>query len=87
MFLAPEVIKDETNLESGCDVYSFGAILYFLVTGGISDDDLTPIQNLEFKEEIWTKVSKNLHEFVKSCVEHDVKKRTLISHLRKNAFM
>lgn len=32
-------------------------------------------------------MSKNLHEFVKTCVEHDVKDRPLINDLRKNAFM
>jgi len=87
IFLAPEIANDEENLDSRCDVYSFGALLYFLVTGGIADDSKTPLSCLDFKEEIWTNISKNLHQFIKICVNQNQKKRPSITDLRKNAFM
>lgn len=50
MFLAPELYEDSSQPSDSAidvrnDTYSLGAILYFLVTGGVEDNKETPISS------------------------------------------
>mmetsp|Transcript_6234 Transcript_6234/g.7979 ORF Transcript_6234/g.7979 Transcript_6234/m.7979 type:complete len:121 (-) Transcript_6234:499-861(-) len=87
MFLAPELYEGENvPLDVRNDSYSLGAIIYFLVTGGLSDDK-TPISVYSFMEEVWENFSVELKDFVKQCLIHDIKDRLIASRLADHPFI
>ena len=65
IFLAPEL--NLCNVGPHNDVWSVGAILYLMITGGRSSR--RPIEKFEFKEEVWSTVSKKLKNIVSDMLQ------------------
>ena len=60
MFLAPEA--NDIRLSVKCDVWSIGAILYLLTTGGTLDKKHE--EHWDFHEPIWYGTSEELKDFL-----------------------
>ena len=60
LFLAPELIKNRLGPKS--DVWSIGAILYLLITGGVNDKRHEEV--FDFHENIWFNVSEEMKDFM-----------------------
>lgn len=87
MFLAPELYEGENvPLDVRNDSYSLGAIIYFLVTGGVNDEN-QPIAVYSFQEQAWENFSVELKDFVQQCMVNDVKDRPIASQLSDHAFI
>ena len=84
LFIAPELYKknEATPLN---DVWSIGAILYLLITGG--DDKNVDEEKFLFREQQWLSVSEELMEFMLGCVTVNPKKRQSISDLQSHNFI
>ena len=78
LFLAPELYKKNEVSELN-DVWSIGAILYLLVTGGI--DDKKHEEKFDFREQQWLSVSEDLMEFILGFMQTDPKKRMTVKKL------
>ena len=65
IFLAPELNLSDVGPYN--DVWSVGAILYLLITGGRSSR--RPMEKFEFKEEVWSTVSKKLKNFLTDMLQ------------------
>jgi len=70
------MINDATNKKAHPlnDVYSFGIILYTLVTGGLTDKGKV-VSSFAFREKQWSSVSEELLSFVQACVAIDIDAR------------
>ena len=85
LFLAPELSKSvEWNAKSPLnDVWSIGAMLYLLITGGHKEKE----EKFDFSEDQWYYVSDELKDFMHRCVEVDPLKRMTINELLKHDFI
>ena len=83
IFLAPEL--NSYQLGPKCDIWSVGAILYLLVTGGVTDKRHEEFFN--FKETVWLNVSEELKEFMLMACAVDPRKRSSIDQLLKSDFI
>ena len=81
-YMAPEVIMGDYNEK--CDVWAIGIITYFAISGTLPFDDSKSIFNvynkiinekLEFKSEIWERVSFDCKDFIRKCLEKDPENR------------
>ena len=90
IYLAPELLDEEAIITGKADIYSMGAILYLLITKGVSENynqavssptkhktrgSVQPSDFFTFKESEWINISKNLQDFVRSCLEKNVIRR------------
>jgi len=81
-YMAPEVIMGDYNEK--CDIWAIGIITYFAISGALPFDDSKSLFNvynkiinekLEFKSEIWERVSFHCKDFIQKCLEKDPEKR------------
>ena len=91
IFLAPELKKRDPRVTSNTafdksDTFSFGAILYVLVTGG-KLDSINERDVFQFKEEPWSHVSEELQEFVSVCLTREPDQRPALIKLKEEEFM
>ena len=85
-YAAPEVINEE-NYRFKADVWSIGAIAYFMCTSKLPFDYTTKGLNktniilntlnddLKFNDECWKKFSKEAKKFIKDCMNKNTEKR------------
>ena len=83
MFLAPELDKNVMGTKS--DIWSFGIIIYLLVTGGVHDRSHE--ERFDFKEDIWASISEELIEFIEKAVTVKPRKRSTINELMMTEFI
>ena len=67
------------------DVWSIGAIIYLLITGGVTDKRHEEFFN--FQEPIWFNISEELKEFCLSAVQIEPQKRSSIEDLLEMEFI
>ena len=82
LFLAPELCKYNKKGPIN-DVWSIGAILYLLITGGHKEK----AEKFDFTEAQWFYVSDELKDFMHLCVEVDHNKRSSIDTLLNSEFI
>ena len=97
-YAAPEVINEE-NYGFKVDVYSIGAIAYFMCTSQLPFDYVTKgtkVKNIvintlndeiKFKEECWKKYSKEVIQFIKECMNKNVEKRLNIKEVLEHKWI
>ena len=97
-YAAPEVINEE-NYGFKVDVYSIGAIAYFMCTSQLPFDYVkkgTKVKNIvmntlndeiQFKEECWKKYSKEVIQFIKDCMNKNVEKRLNIKEVLEHKWI
>ena len=93
-FTAPEQIQDYRNIDNRSDIYSVGAVLFYLLTGKplfdivkqdpmyiVLDDKIKACQISKFLPDIDISIEK----FILNCVEKNIKKRYQnISEVKQN---
>ena len=91
-YAAPEVINEE-NYRFKADVWSIGAIAYFMCTSKLPFDYTTKGLNktniilntlnddLKFNDECWKKYSKEAKKFIKDCMNKNADKRLTIKQV------
>ena len=75
--MAPEVHKGEGKAEytTKCDVWSFGVVIYELLTGKNPFDFKSPTFSYDYPQELPRCVSKEAKDFVSKCMKVDPSKR------------
>ena len=73
-FMAPEIINEE-EYDEKVDVYSFGVIAYFIISGGEMPNNKIRDICLGKKADIPSSFTRFATELIKSCWEFDPKKR------------
>ena len=97
-YAAPEVINED-NYGFKVDVWSIGAITYFMCTSKLPFDYVTKgltIKNIvintlndeiKFKEECWKKFSKEVVQFIKGCMNKNPEKRMNIKEVLEHEWI
>lgn len=93
-FTAPEIILG-AKYNKQVDNWSLGIIMYLLYAGVFPFEDISEektvariaYQELEFKEEIWEKASKDFKQLIAGCLEKDPHKRCTILKILKHDFL
>ena len=97
-YAAPEVINED-NYGFKIDVWSIGAITYFMCTSKLPFDYVTKglkIKNIiintlndeiKFKEECWKKYSKEVVQFIKGCMNKNPEKRLTIKEVLEHEWI
>ena len=97
-YAAPEVINEE-NYRFKADVWSIGAIAYFMCTSKLPFDYPTKGLNknniilntlndeLKFNEDCWKKYSKEAIKFIKDCMNKDSEKRLNIKQVLEHEWI
>ena len=97
-YAAPEVI-DEENYGKKIDVWSIGAITYFMCSSKLPFDYITKglkIKNIvintlndeiKFKEVCWKKFSKEAIQFIKGCMNKKPEKRLTIKEVLEHEWI
>ena len=67
------------------DVWSIGAILYLLVTGGVTDKRHEEF--FDFKEQVWYNVSNELKDFMVRAMVVNPKQRASLEELLRMDFI
>ena len=58
-YVSPEIINGE-NYSYECDIWSMGILLYFLLSGKMPFNGITPneiFKNLSFNDDLWNNIS------------------------------
>ena len=97
-YAAPEVINEE-NYGFKVDVWSIGAIAYFMCTSKLPFDYVTKglkVKNIvvntindeiKFNEECWKKFSKEVIQFIKGCMNKNPEKRLDIKEVLEHEWI
>ena len=97
-YAAPEVINED-NYGFKIDVWSIGAITYFMCTSKLPFDYVTKglkVKNIvintlndeiKFKEECWKKYSKEVIHFIKDCMNKNPEKRLTIKEVLEHEWI
>ena len=86
IFQAPELRSRRSDLPSpASDVWSVGAILYVLMTGG--QRTFNTFENFNFKESVWTSCSQEIYDFMTQITISDPKKRPSAATLLSSSFI
>ena len=83
LFLAPELNLGDVGPYN--DVWSVGAILYLMITGGRSSK--RPVEKFKFKEEVWGTVSKRLKNFLTEMLQVAPEYRPEVDDLLRHMFI
>ena len=83
LFLAPELNLSDVGPYN--DVWSVGAILYLMITGGRASR--RPMEKFEFKEEVWSTVSKRLKNFLTDMLQVKPEYRSDLDDLLEHVFI
>lgn len=84
-WMAPEVIRHD-SYSSNADVYSFGIVLWQLITREIPFATLTPVQTAYavaegYRPEIPSSMPSSLKSIIECCWDHDSKKRPSFTYI------
>jgi len=90
-YVAPEVLRKEPYSFS-CDLWSFGCIIYALLSGSLPFDHesqketirMTLENNLEFDLVCWKKISDDCKDLIQNLLEKDPKKRITLENALKH---
>lgn len=74
-FMAPELLNEETHYDNKVDVYSFGIVLFFILTGGEMPDIKLCDQTIGKKAEIPNCVNRVSKDLIKRCWQKDADDR------------
>ena len=97
-YAAPEVINEE-NYGFKVDVWSIGAITYFMCTSKLPFDYITKglsVKNIvintlndeiKFKDICWTNLSKEVVKFIKGCMNKNPEKRLTIKEVLEHEWI
>ena len=83
LFLAPELTFSNEGPHN--DVWSVGAILYLMITGGRTGK--RPTEKFEFKEGVWETVSKKLKNLVTNMLQVQPSYRPQVDELLEHPFI
>ena len=83
LFLAPELNLSDVGPYN--DIWSVGAILYLMITGG--RPSRRPVEKFEFKEEVWSTVSKRLKNFLTDMLQVKPEYRSDLDDLLEHVFI
>ena len=92
VYCSPEVLKN--NYDQKCDVWSCGVIMYLLLCGrfpfyGKTEEEITKkilLGKLNFKGEIFEKVSESAKDLIRKCLIHDKNKRISVKEALRHEF-
>mmetsp|Transcript_34 Transcript_34/g.72 ORF Transcript_34/g.72 Transcript_34/m.72 type:complete len:136 (+) Transcript_34:649-1056(+) len=87
LFLAPEYFSQD-EFDWKVDVWSIGAILYLLITGGVKPELTGNYKEpRNFMEPIWTAVDSYLREFIQMMCVENPEDRASIDDLFQSEFI
>ena len=82
IFFAPEIQDAATKVTPLVDVWSLGAILYVLIANSVVGDSKRITNQdsdvFDFQQPEWNNCSEHVTEFIKGCLQVDVKKRLTV---------
>lgn len=78
-YASPEVLKNARTCSLASDIWSLGATLYKLATGLLPNHEC-----LVFPQE--AKLSRELQDLIRQCLQHDPKKRVRLLAVKKHPF-
>ena len=87
IYLAPEYFYGTSNCNWKVDVWSIGAILYLLITGGVSEKTKTHEETFDFREPIWYNIKDYMLDFVKRMMQARPDDRDSIDDLLEHKFI
>ena len=93
-YVSPEVINGE-NYSYECDIWSLGVLMFFLLSGKLPFDGITPndifnsIKNkkISFNEKIWNDVSLEAKNLIKCMLIKDKNKRININQILDSSWV
>lgn len=89
-FMAPELLQGHREFDEKVDVYAFGVIVYFIVTGGEYPNLCITDVALGKKAEIPSKINKFSHDLISSCWSNLSYERPtfeqIVDNLEKNSY-
>lgn len=95
--VAPETIRG--SYDEKCDIWAIGVITYLLLSGetpfgGVDGENLLVVREnilkgaLRFKpQDIWENVSDSAKEFVRKCLQPDIKRRPTAKQAQRNMWI
>ena len=83
LFLAPET--NELRCSPKCDIWSIGAIIYLLITGGTTEKRHE--EDWSFKESVWFSTSEEIKAFLMMALEIFPQDRASADELLASDFM
>lgn len=90
LFMAPELLNGSTHYGQKVDIYSFGFVMFFILTGGIYPDISIGSVVIGKKAEIPNCINKVSRNLIYNCWETDPDQRPsfleIIDYIKKNKF-
>eukprot|EP00826_Nyctotherus_ovalis_P034644 TRINITY_DN2903_c0_g4_i2.p1 TRINITY_DN2903_c0_g4~~TRINITY_DN2903_c0_g4_i2.p1 ORF type:complete len:302 (-),score=72.64 TRINITY_DN2903_c0_g4_i2:1692-2597(-) len=84
LYTAPEILNDHAQYNYLCDVWSIGAIMYYMLHG------CAPYEINELKRGkcfIRPNITKSCYDFLYSCLQHDPLKRMTFENMKFHPFL
>ena len=93
-YVSPEVINGE-NYSYECDIWSLGVLMFFLLSGKLPFDGITPNdifnsiknKNISFNEKIWNDISLEAKNLIKCMLIKDKNRRININQILESLWV